>query len=137
MRTSEKKVTMSSLRPALRPMVAVLAALPLLAGVAYAQDKKDEKTHAAAELKYQAGGSPLATEAMHQNINPKAPPMTKAEFDAAKQIYFQRCAGCHGVLRKGATGKALTPDITLEKGTDYLKVFIAYGSPAGMPNWQT
>lgn len=137
MRTSEKKVTMSSLRPALRPMVAVLAALPLLAGVAYAQDKKDEKTHTAAELKYQAGGSPLATEAMHQNINPKAPPMTKAEFDAAKQIYFQRCAGCHGVLRKGATGKALTPDITLEKGTDYLKVFIAYGSPAGMPNWQT
>ncbi|MCL4740357.1 MAG: nitrite reductase, partial [Burkholderiaceae bacterium] len=48
-----------------------------------------------------------------------------------------RCAGCHGVLRKGATGKPLTPDITLDKGTDYLKVFIAYGSPAGMPNWQT
>ena len=46
-------------------------------------------------------------------------------------------AGCHGVLRKGATGKALTPDITQEKGTDYLKVFIAYGSPAGMPNWLT
>ena len=54
--------------------------------------KKMRKTHTAAELKYQAGGSPLATEAMHQNINPKAPPMTKAEFDAAKQIYFQRCA---------------------------------------------
>ena len=41
------------------------------------------------------------------------------------------------MLRKGATGKPLTPDITLGKGTDYLKVFIAYGSPAGMPNWQT
>jgi nitrite reductase (NO-forming)/hydroxylamine reductase len=41
------------------------------------------------------------------------------------------------VLRKGATGKPLTPDITVDKGTDYLKVFIAYGSPAGMPNWQT
>ena len=39
------------------------------------------------------------------------------------------------MLRKGATGKPLTPDITLAKGTDYLKVFIAYGSPAGMPNW--
>ena len=25
----------------------------------------------------------------------------------------------------------------MAKGTDYLKVFIAYGSPAGMPNWQT
>ncbi|MFD2448501.1 cytochrome D1 domain-containing protein [Vogesella fluminis] len=74
---------------------------------------------------------------MHKNSDPKAPPMTKAEFEQAKQIYFERCAGCHGVLRKGATGKPLTPDITLGKGTDYLKVFIGYGSPAGMPNWQS
>ncbi|MCM5571617.1 nitrite reductase [Burkholderiaceae bacterium FT117] len=74
---------------------------------------------------------------MHQNINPKAPPMTKAEFDKARQIYFERCAGCHGVLRKGATGKPLTPDITLERGTEILKTFIKYGSPAGMPNWGT
>ncbi|MCK6415786.1 MAG: nitrite reductase [Giesbergeria sp.] len=74
---------------------------------------------------------------MYQSTNPKAPKMTQAEFDRARQIYFERCAGCHGVLRKGATGKPLTPDITLAKGTDYLKVFIAYGSPAGMPNWQT
>lgn len=123
--------------PLVRPLVALLAALPLAFGVAYAEDKKDDKTHGSAELKYQAGGSPLATQAMHQNINPKAPPMTKEEFALGKQIYFQRCAGCHGVLRKGATGKALTPDITLDKGTDYLKVFINYGSPAGMPNWGT
>ncbi|HEX8739931.1 MAG TPA: cytochrome c, partial [Casimicrobiaceae bacterium] len=82
-----------------------------------------------------AASSPLATEPMHQDINPKAPPMTAAEFDKGKQIYFERCAGCHGVLRKGATGKPLTPDITLTKGTEYLKVFIGYGSPAGMPNW--
>ena len=82
-----------------------------------------------------AGSSPLAGEEMHQDINPKAPAMTAAEFDKGKQIYFERCAGCHGVLRKGATGKPLTPDITLGKGTEYLKVFIGYGSPAGMPNW--
>jgi len=74
---------------------------------------------------------------MHQDINPKAPPMTAAEFEKGKQIFFQRCAGCHGVLRKGATGKPLTPDITLAKGSEYLKVFIKYGSPAGMPNWGT
>ena len=65
-----------------------------------------------AEIRYQAGGSPLGKEDMHQDINPKAPQMTKAEFDRARQIYFERCAGCHGVLRKGATGKPLTPDIT-------------------------
>ena len=86
-----------------------------------------------------AAGSPPAQsqQEMHKNDDPKAPPITKVEFERAKQIYFERCAGCHGVLRKGATGKPLTPDITLGKGTDYLKVFIAYGSPAGMPNWQT
>jgi nitrite reductase (NO-forming) / hydroxylamine reductase len=124
-------------------MAALFAALPLAIGTVYAQDKSapdkpPAQAHPDAEVKYQgAGASPLASEEMHQNINPKAPPMTKAEFDRAKQIYFERCAGCHGVLRKGATGKPLTPDITLTKGTDYLKVFIAYGSPAGMPNWQT
>ena len=90
-----------------------------------------------AEVNYQGAPSPLANEPMHQSVNPKAPPMTEAEFTKARQIYFERCAGCHGVLRKGATGKPLTPDITLPKGTEYLKVFIAYGSPAGMPNWQT
>jgi nitrite reductase (NO-forming)/hydroxylamine reductase len=116
----------------------LLAALPL---VATAQDKKPEasteKHVTQPEAAYQAGGSPLATAPMYQSTNPKAPPMTVAEFDTARKIYFERCAGCHGVLRKGATGKPLTPDITLGKGTDYLKVFIAYGSPAGMPNWQT
>ncbi len=89
------------------------------------------------EAQYGSAGSPLATEQMHQASNPKAPPMTQAEFDRARQIYFERCAGCPGVLRKGATGKPLTPDVTVPKGTDYLKVFIGYGSPAGMPNWLT
>jgi nitrite reductase (NO-forming)/hydroxylamine reductase len=68
-------------------------------------------------------------------VTPGAPDMTETEFKHAQEIYFQRCAGCHGVLRKGATGKPLTPDITQKKGTDYLKVFINQGSPAGMPSW--
>ena len=63
------------------------------------------------------------------------PSLTQAEADIANTIYFQRCAGCHGVLRKGATGKALTTDLTRELGADYLKNFITYGSPGGMPNW--
>jgi nitrite reductase (NO-forming)/hydroxylamine reductase len=41
-----------------------------------------------------------------------APAMTAAEKEAAKKIYFERCAGCHGVLRKGATGKNLEPHWT-------------------------
>ena len=68
---------------------------------------------------------------------PGLPAMTKAEFERGNQIYFERCAGCHGVLRKGATGRALTTDITRDRGYDYLKAFITYGSPAGMPNLGT
>jgi len=124
--------------------LALLSALPLAVAAVFAQaaqpDAKQQPQRAPVtqpELRYQAGGSPLAKEDMHQDINPKAPQMTKAEFDRARQIYFERCAGCHGVLRKGATGKPLTPDITLARGTEYLKVFINYGSPAGMPNWGT
>ncbi len=59
------------------------------------------------------------------------------EFETAKGIFFERCAGCHGVLRKGATGPALTPDVTKELGYDGAVSFITYGSPAGMPNWGT
>ncbi len=114
--------------------ISMLVLSLLVAAGAQAQDKKHITQP---EANYQAGGSPLAGEPMYQATNPKAPPMTQAEFELGRKTYFERCAGCHGVLRKGATGKALTPDLTLSKGTDYLKVFIAYGSPAGMPNWLT
>jgi len=114
-----------------RLLAVALAALALTAS---AQDKKGVSEP---ELKYQAGASPLANEPMYQSTNPKAPAMTQAEFELGRKTYFERCAGCHGVLRKGATGKPLTPDLTIGKGTEYLKIFIAYGSPAGMPNWQT
>jgi nitrite reductase (NO-forming)/hydroxylamine reductase len=122
--------------PARRLHATTIALSLLLAGAPlHAQDGTKHTTQP--EINYQAGSSPLAAEPMYQSNNPKAPPMSQAEFDTARTIYFERCAGCHGVLRKGATGKPLTPDLTLEKGTDYLKVFIAYGSAAGMPNWLT
>ncbi len=120
---------------ALRATALALAAA-LAAGLTFAQ-AKDPHPVTPAEKNYQAGASPLAGQPMYQSSNPKAPQMTQAEFELGRKVYFERCAGCHGVLRKGATGKALTPDITLGKGTEYLKVFIAYGSPAGMPNWLT
>ena len=70
-------------------------------------------------------------------LKPDDPVITQEEFNEAATIYFERCAGCHGVLRKGATGKPLTPDITRELGYQHLIDFITYGSPAGMPNWGT
>ena len=77
-----------------------------------------------------------------------APEMTAEEKEAAKQIYFERCAGCHGVLRKGATGKNLEPHWsktdadgkkteggTLNLGTKRLENIIAYGTEGGMVNY--
>ncbi len=87
------------------------------------------------EMRYKGAPIPLNPDEAKETLSPKAPNVTPKEFARAKQIFFERCAGCHGVLRKGATGKPLTPDITLPKGALYLKTFISYGSPGGMPNF--
>ena len=91
----------------------------------------------AGTMAYKGTPSAIPADEAQGFIDSQGPKMTQAEFDSATQIYFERCAGCHGVLRKGATGKPLTPDITREKGSDYLKALITYGSAAGMPNWGT
>ncbi|MBF0429573.1 MAG: cytochrome c, partial [Magnetococcales bacterium] len=81
-----------------------------------------------------AGGS-LISQAEAADAKAAPPAISDKEMETAKQIYFERCAGCHGVLRKGATGKALTHDLTTALGTEYLTQFITHGSPAGMPAW--
>ena len=112
----------------------------LSAGVTMAQGQVDEESAdhpgvSPGEMAYKGAPVPMGT--LKRVITPGAPDMTQAEFDQATQLYFERCAGCHGVLRKGATGKPLTPDITQQRGTEFLKILINYGSPAGMPNWGT
>jgi len=89
------------------------------------------------EMTYEGAPVAMTGAGSRQIMSAGGPVLSEAEFTTATQLYFERCAGCHGVLRKGATGKPLTPDITLEKGTEYLKALITYGSPAGMPNWGT
>jgi nitrite reductase (NO-forming)/hydroxylamine reductase len=117
--------------------VSVSLPLAIAAGVASAQEKpKDHGDTPGAA--YQPSMNTLGQLQVEiPGRKPGDPIMTPAEFTKSTQIYFERCAGCHGVLRKGATGKALTPDLTRENGYEYLKDFINYGSPAGMPNWGT
>ena len=115
--------------------VVVLSALTLAIGMALAEEKHPGT--AEAEITYKGAPTAIDPGATKDLVTGEGPEMTSEEFARAKQIFFERCAGCHGVLRKGATGKPLTPDITRKVGTDYLKVFINYGSPAGMPNWGT
>ncbi|MCB1675269.1 MAG: c-type cytochrome [Halioglobus sp.] len=116
-------------------MAAVFTGLTMSAAGSLAQDKTDHPNVTPGELAYK--GAPVMEEKVKRVITPGAPDMTQAEFDVATKLYFERCAGCHGVLRKGATGKPLTPDITQERGTEFLKALINFGSPAGMPNWGT
>ncbi|CAM5193106.1 Nitrite reductase [Castellaniella denitrificans] len=109
----------------------VLAALATMGTLGLAQAQPDPAA------KYQGAASAVDPASATVHRTPGAPDLTDAEFTQAKEIFFQRCAGCHGVLRKGATGKPLTPDITQKRGSEYLKTFITYGSPLGMPNWGT
>jgi nitrite reductase (NO-forming)/hydroxylamine reductase len=117
----------------IKPLVMAVAITSMSVMTAHAASKDPDKS----ELAYKGAPSAVDPDSAKSVRTPGAPDMSVQEFERAKQIYFERCAGCHGVLRKGATGKPLTPDITQERGLDYLKAFISYGSPAGMPNWLT
>ncbi len=62
-------------------------------------------------------------------------PLEGEAFARAKTIYFNRCAGCHGTLRAGATGPKLTPDRTRKIGTKGIESILTHGTPGGMPAW--
>ena len=77
-----------------------------------------------------------------------APSLSGEAKAASAKIYFERCAGCHGMLRKGATGKNLEPSWakkgadgsqteggTIKLGQSRLEKIIGYGTEGGMPNF--
>lgn len=120
-----------------RAGVFLVSAMAFAVGHALAATDPAHPDAKSPEMSYQGAPGAIDPAAMKDFMDGEGPKMTKAEFAEAKEIFFQRCAGCHGVLRKGATGKPLTTDKTRALGTDYLKAMITYGSPAGMPNWGT
>ncbi len=63
------------------------------------------------------------------------PKLSEEAFEKSKALYFQRCAGCHGVLRKGATGKGLLPKDTRKLGQKRLEKIITLGTEGGMNNF--
>lgn len=87
---------------------------------------------------YQTASSVLAL-AVAGIFNPvqaaDASALTAEQKATASNIYFERCAGCHGILRKGATGKNLEPVNTLKLGQGRLEKIIAYGTEGGMVNF--
>lgn len=63
------------------------------------------------------------------------PTLSAEKKAAAAKIYFERCAGCHGILRKGATGKNLEPVNSAKLGQNRLEKIISYGTEGGMVNF--
>jgi nitrite reductase (NO-forming)/hydroxylamine reductase len=65
----------------------------------------------------------------------EAPALGADEFKQAEFNYFDRCSGCHGALRKGATGPNITDEKMLTKTLPELEKMIFDGTDAGMPGW--
>tara|TARA_R110001583_G_scaffold38125_1_gene123155 strand:- start:6147 stop:7775 length:1629 start_codon:yes stop_codon:yes gene_type:complete len=77
----------------------------------------------------------MAVGGISMSVSAAEPTLSEADFEQAKLQYFQRCAGCHGTLRKGATGKNLEPKSTLKKGQKRLEKIISLGTEGGMNNF--
>lgn len=76
-----------------------------------------------------------AVQAAAKEAAATAPKITAEQKAKASEIYFQRCAGCHGILRKGATGKNLEPANTIKLGSKRLEKIIGLGTDGGMVNF--
>jgi len=63
------------------------------------------------------------------------PSLSDEEMSQAEFIYFDRCSGCHGALRKGATGPNIADEAMLKKPLTELETTIYEGTDAGMPGW--
>jgi nitrite reductase (NO-forming) / hydroxylamine reductase len=68
-------------------------------------------------------------------VRADAGPPTAEELREATQLFFDRCAGCHGALRRGATGPALLPEAMHARGIPYLQAIMFGGLPGGMPDF--
>ncbi len=108
-----------------------LAVVPLaISGILLTGCQKAEAPKTSAP----AAAPPVAAAQVASSSEPE-PTLSKEDFETAKNIYFQRCAGCHGTLRKGATGKNLEPESTKIIGQEALEAIITLGTAGGMNNF--
>lgn len=71
-------------------------------------------------------------------LQPSAPvALTEPQFNQSRDLYFNRCAGCHGLYRTGATGPNIGEERSKWIGTEGLGALLRHGTPRGMPNFGT
>jgi nitrite reductase (NO-forming)/hydroxylamine reductase len=113
-------------------LIVLIALMFTLAGAASCTSSEDEiastapaTTHPTAGEDELAGTAPGTTH----------PTLSEEEMANAEFIYFDRCSGCHGALRKGATGPNIADEAMLKKSLGELETTIFEGTDAGMPGW--
>ncbi|MBW2398629.1 MAG: c-type cytochrome, partial [Deltaproteobacteria bacterium] len=82
-----------------------------------------------------SAGVALASLGLAAGAFAAAPTLSDEQFKDAQFIYFDRCSGCHGTLRKGATGPAINDEEMLKQKLSKLEETIFEGTDAGMPGW--
>lgn len=71
-------------------------------------------------------------------LQPSAPAaLTETQFNQSRDLYFNRCAGCHGLYRTGATGPNIGEARSKWIGTEGLGALLRHGTPRGMPDFGT
>jgi len=81
-------------------------------------------------------------EAPAAKVEPVVINISPEEMAQSSAIYFDKCAGCHGTTRHGATGPSLLPDgdgkypATKLLGMGGLTAIIENGTKGGMPEWR-
>ena len=99
---------------------------------------------ASSMVMYSCGGGEKPKDDATAETKTEGIQLTEAEMQQASDIYFDRCAGCHGSSRLGATGPHLLPIApegnpapgTTVLGAAGLRAFIENGTPGGMPEWK-
>ena len=92
-------------------------------GLQTADPEPQHKDPPSAEIKYQAGGSPLGDVEMYQDINPQGAGNVQGRVRPGTQDLLPALRGLPRRAAQGRHRKPLTPDKTLANGTD-IWVFI-------------
>ena len=58
-----------------------------------------------------------------------------AEYARATELYFEHCAGCHGVNREGGGGSSLYGWEIAMRGASEVAAIVHEGTTVGMPGW--
>jgi nitrite reductase (NO-forming)/hydroxylamine reductase len=88
-------------------------------------------------MRYKGAPVPIKPEEFKETITPKAPPVSAGGVRPRQADLFRALRRLPRRAAQGRHRQAADAGHHAARGTEYLKVFINYGTPGGMPNWGT